>query len=141
VALSDQSKLRHWHDEALWGDLDDELPELTFSTLGNARTQLESLMSEGEEWWTLNIDSLDVFDDFDSAMRKAKIKTYGQIKDDIDKILENINKSIPRSLQNCIIAGTKRALIDKELIAKSLDDDEIIGDNRTVAYVRQELLQ
>ena len=59
----------------------------------------------------------------------------------ITDILENINKSIPESLQNCIIAGTKTALINKELIAKSLDDDEIMGDNRVVEYVRQELLQ
>ena len=56
-------------------------------------------------------------------------------------ILEHIDNSIVRGVQNCIIAGTKTALINKELIAKSLDDDAIIGDNRTVEYVRQELLQ
>jgi len=32
-------------------------------------------------------------------------------------------------------------LIDKQFDAKSLDEDKIIGDNRTVDYVRQELLQ
>jgi len=80
------------------------------------------------------------------------LKEYGGIKIDFDrygeqlrgrimKILIGINKSLPRNVQNCIIAGTKKSLIDKELIAKSLDDDGIIRDNKTVQFVRQELLQ
>jgi hypothetical protein len=35
----------------------------------------------------------------------------------------------------------KKALIDKEFNTKSLDEAEIMRDNRTVEYVRQELLQ
>jgi len=63
------------------------------------------------------------------------------LKEKINEILARINKSIPKSMQNCLISGTKRALIEEEFLATSLDDDEIMGDNRAIEYVRQELLQ
>ena len=53
----------------------------------------------------------------------------------------NINYSLFRGVKNCVISGTKKVLIDKQFNARSLDEDEIIGDNRTVEYVRHELLQ
>ena len=46
-----------------------------------------------------------------------------------------------KNIQNCVISGTKKALIDKQFNTKSLDEAEIMRDNRTVEYVRQELLQ
>jgi len=141
-----------WYDEALWGDMEDEFPELTFSTLSIARSRLGDIMHDADVWWALEVSPKDIYSDFEQVFHNALLKEYGGIKIDFDrygeqlrgrimKILIGINKSLPRNVQNCIIAGTKKSLIDKELIAKSLDDDGIIRDNKTVQFVRQELLQ
>jgi len=37
-----------WYDEALWGDMEDEFPELTFSTLSIARSRLGDIMHDAD---------------------------------------------------------------------------------------------
>jgi hypothetical protein len=138
-----------WHDDALWGNLDEEMPELTLSTLSLARDNLGDTYKEP---WMLTLSRDDVFDDFVDVLNEAWLEEYGALKSypseheerfksEINKIIASINLSLPENIQNCVIAGTKKALIDKQINAKSLDEDEIISDNRTVEYVRQELLQ
>ncbi len=126
-----------WYNDALWGDLNEKLPELTISTLGNARKRLNELMVNND-WWTLDVFSGDVYEEF-SDLVPYELSDIFEGK--IIGILENVDKSIPEGIQNCIIAGTKTALINKEFNAKHLDDDTIMSDNRIVEYVRQELLQ
>ncbi len=127
-----------WYNDALWGDLNEELPELTISTLGNARERLNELMTHDFDWWRLGVSADAVYTEFSDLVPYELSDTF---EGEVVGILESINKSIPKDIQNCIIAGTKTALINKEFNAKSLDDDEIMGDNRIVGYVRQELLQ
>jgi hypothetical protein len=141
-----------WYDEALWGDIEDEFPELTFSTLSLARSKLGDIMDDADIWWKLEISPRDVYNDFEEPFHNALLKEFGgtkidfeghgeQLRGRIAEILSNLDESLPRGVQNCVIAGTKKALIDREFIAKSLDDEGIIGDNKTVQFVRQELLQ
>ena len=129
-----------WYNDALWGDLNEELPELTISTLGNARERLNELMAHDFDWWRLDVTVGQVYREFGDLI-PLDDDDIDSFEVAIDNFLASINKTIPESIQNCIIAGTKTALINKELNAKSLDDDEIMGDNRIVEYVRQELLQ
>jgi hypothetical protein len=137
-----------WHDDAIWGDLEEELPELTLSTLSLSRAKLRKLF-ETERWWELSVSEDELYDDFIDLFVDVTEKELGEeineelegkYKSGLAEILEHINKSTLKSVQNCVISGTKKALIDKQLNAKSLDEDEIISDNRTVGYVRQELL-
>jgi len=140
-----------WHDEALWGNLEDELPELTLSTLSLSRDRLSDTYKEP---WIINLSEDEIFADFEDIWNEKLINEFGEMSDssvsdeydekfksEINKIIAGINLSLPENIQNCIISGTKNALIDNEINEKSLDEDEIIRDNRTVEYVRQELLQ
>ena len=61
------------------------------------------------------------------------------VKSKIADIIEHSNQFIAEKVPNCIIAGTKKALIDREVAAKSLDEDGILHDNKTTMYVRQEI--
>lgn len=141
-----------WYDEALWGNAEDEFPELTFSTLSLARSNLNSLMKNFESWWTIDVSPRAIYNDWEELFHRALLKEYRgsniqfdrygeQLRGKIADILSKINRDMPRGVQNCIISGAKKALLDKEFLARSLDDDGIIGDNKTVEYVRQELLQ
>ena len=139
-----------WHDEALWGDLDEEIPELTLSTLEISRSNLITPLVN-DRWWELEVDFENLYAEYEPVLLDVLKAEVGEenidaalldkFKHDIDAVVENINQSLMEEIKNCVIAGTKKALIDAELSAKSLDEDEIINDNRTVEYVRQELLQ
>jgi hypothetical protein len=141
-----------WHDEAIWGDLDEELPELTMSTLMNSRSMISKVLNEEKNrWWILDVSEDAVYADFESVFLESLNKEFGHeyVSDELEQkfrvaiseILFGFDEFITNNIENCIIAGTKKSLIDTELNAKSLDEDEIISDNRTVDYVRQELLQ
>jgi hypothetical protein len=138
-----------WHDEALWGNLDEELPELTLSTLSLSRDKLSDTYHEP---WIIQLSAEDIYKNFRSVIIEKANKEYGEdgyaeedmkisVFSEIDKIIAGINLSLPENIQNCVIAGTKKALINIDINAKSLDEDEFISDNRTVEYVRHELLQ
>jgi hypothetical protein len=139
-----------WYDETLWGDLNDELPELTLSTLDISRGNLESEMLL-DDWWKLDVSADDVYDEFQTILTDAILEEFGagyingeiksKFKVELALLIEHINDSLLKDIQNCLISGTKKSLLDKELIAKSLDEDGIISDNKTVEYVRHELLQ
>ena len=141
-----------WHDDVLWGDMHEELPELTLSTLITSHGNLESVMTQLDApWWELSLSADDVYDEFQQILTDAILNELGagyindeiksKFKSEIALLIEHINESQFDSIKNCIISGTKKTLIDKQFNARSLDEDEIIGDNRTVEYVRHELLQ
>jgi hypothetical protein len=128
-----------WYDDAIWGDLEDELPELTLSTLELSRNKLDEIMNDND-YWKIKATSADIFKEFIQPNEIPDGKETQFIKN-VDEIIKHINESIPKNIQNCVISGLKKALIDKEFNTKSLDEAEIMRDNRTVEYVRQELLQ
>ena len=140
-----------WHDEVLWGDTFNEIPELTIITLSESRDGISSAMEKTNPWWKLNVDSKDVYKEFSESLQSVVSKrleeTGGEeseiynerFKSKIIDMIEYANQSIEENLPNCIIAGTKKALIDREVAAKSLDEDGILHDNKTVMYVRQEI--
>jgi hypothetical protein len=115
-----------WHDEILWGDMLEEIPELSRTVLDQSR---ESLDWVGQ----LDVTEDDIYEEFFSDLGEHE----SPIKAKIFDIIQNINKNLKRDIQNAIIAGTRRALVN----AKSLDENEIIVDNDAVSYVRRELVK
>jgi hypothetical protein len=151
-----------WHDEVLWGDTFEEIPELTMTTLTQSRKRLQELMERTDPWWKLTVIPDNVYNEWEESLQTAVTrlgeieyengktseivinaedlaKAQEKFKSKIADIIAEINESIPEDIQNCIIAGTKKALIDKEVAAKSLDEQGILHDNKTISYVRQEL--
>jgi len=141
-----------WYDEALWGNIEDEFPEITFSTLSIARSNLTGLMDKYKDWWKVDVSPKAIYNDFEEVFHQALLKEYKGVDLQFDRygerlrgkialILDKINRDLPRNIQNCIISGTKKSLLEGELSANSLDEDGIMSDNKAVTYVRQELLQ
>ena len=141
-----------WYDEMLWGDDMEGLSELTMVTLSESKDRLITLMDKINPWWKLSISVDDVYKEFSDVMdKKVKIRSaeigediqeieYSEnFKSKISKILDDCNEMLERGVINSIIAGTKKSLIDSELIAKSLDEQGILHDNKTVEYVRREI--
>jgi hypothetical protein len=140
-----------WHDDVLWGNTLEDIPELTSITLDESRDGISKIMENINPWWELVIDSEDVYKEFSESLQYPVSKRLGEtggedseiyndkFKSKIVDIIGYANQSIAEGLPNCIISGTKKALIDREVAAKSLDEDGILHDNKTVMYVRQEI--
>jgi len=120
-----------WHNEVLWGNLLDEVPELSLITLANSRAKTNWL----DAYLDLELDSGEIFDEFFPELTLYEPEINAIIFD----IIQSVSKSIKRDTQNAIIAGTRNALLKSDIIAKSLDKDEIVVDNVAVSYVRREL--
>ena len=54
-------------------------------------------------------------------------------------MIHDVDVAFKQDIQNAIIAGTRKALINTDIIAKSLDENEILVDNDAVSYVKREL--
>ena len=140
-----------WYDEVLWGDTFEEIPELTSITLSESREGLSKVMEKINPWWKLKVSPDDVYKEFSESLFSVVAKRleetgkedspiYGvNFKLKISDAIEYANQSIEENLPNCIISGTKKTLIDREVVAKSLDEDGILHDNKTIMYVRQEI--
>jgi len=142
-----------WFDEILWGDeKDDGIPELTMITLSESKERLVSLMDKIKPWWKLQVTPDDVYKDFSEVLKNKIDKVSGEIgedineieyeqkfKDKVSKILDGCDDMMERGIINSIISGTKKTLIDQEVLAKSLDERGILHDNKTVMNVRQEI--
>jgi hypothetical protein len=141
-----------WYDEMLWGDDLDELSELTKITLTESRKNLLNLMDKINPWWRLSVTVDDVYKEFLSNMKRhvevradeigeniENIEYEEKFKSKISEILDECNGILEHGVINSVIAGTKKSLIDRELVAKSLDEDGILHDNKTIEYVRQEI--
>jgi hypothetical protein len=116
-----------WHDEVLWGNMLEEIPELTQTTLNNSRDSLSWFNPE------LFLHEDEVYEEYFSDLSEYESPIKARILD----IIQEINKNLKRDIQNAIIAGTRKALVN----AKSLDESEIIVDNDAVTYVRRELVK
>ncbi|PNX52374.1 MAG: hypothetical protein BV458_09965, partial [Thermoplasmata archaeon M9B2D] len=142
-----------WFDDVLWGDeKDDGIPELTMITLSESKERLVSLMDKIKPWWKLQVTPDDVYKDFSEVLKDKIDKVAGEIGEDIDEIeyeqkfkdrvseiLDECDDMMERGIINSIISGTKKTLIDREVLAKSLDERGILHDNKTVMNVRQEI--
>jgi hypothetical protein len=138
-----------WHDDVLWGNTMEEIPELTMTTLDQSRQRLQEMMERVDPWWKLTVIPDQVYNEFSESLQNALDEKdallaestiyHDKFKSKISKILEEIDKSWSEDVRNCIISGTKKTLIDKEVVAKSLDEQEILHDNKTASYIRQEL--
>jgi len=141
-----------WHDEALWGNLKEEIPELTLSTIQYADKVINRIV-KGEDWLSLPTqevtklvhESADLFGYKYKAnliaksrldYEKNKSKTYLVESDiEIPKELVDTFKSYIRSeirqflsdldISKPVIAGVRNAIIQVGL----LDNSEEINDN------------
>ena len=68
-----------------------------------------------------------------------EIEYEQKFKDKVSEILDECDDMMERGIINSIISGTKKTLIDREIVAKSLDEQEILHDNKTIMCVRQEI--
>jgi hypothetical protein len=140
-----------WHDEILWGKDKDEIPELTMITLSESRDRISRIM-EHHDWWRFRISADDIYNEFSDILEKAVDKRSKEVGEEIEnieytekfkvRISEILTKSeneIEEGIINCVISGTKKTLINRGLVAKSLDEPEILHDNKTVDYVRQDM--
>ncbi|MHA2163361.1 MAG: hypothetical protein ACXABF_13150, partial [Candidatus Thorarchaeota archaeon] len=133
-----------------WGDTN-SLPELTMITLSKSKDRIRKTMDSIHPWWKLEVDAEEVYNYFSeglqSRLSKRLEETGGEeseiytdkFKSKIKEAINYANKSIEEDLPIYIISGTKKTLIDGEVIAKSLDEDGVLHDNKTVMYVRQEI--
>jgi len=114
-----------WHDEILWGNMLDEIPELTQTVLEQSREYLNYSHAE------LNLSDDEIYEEFYSDLDEFESSIKARIFD----IIQSVNKNLKQDIQNAIIAGTRKWLLS----AKSIDKSEIIVDNDAVSYVRREL--
>jgi hypothetical protein len=140
-----------WFNEVLWGDDMEGLPELTMITLSESRDRL-ALVLKDERWWNVTATADEVYDDFSDIIEEAVKKRSSEVGESIEnieyeeklkarisEILNHAEEEIERGIINSVISGTKKTLINREATAKSLDEQEILHDNKTVDYVRQEI--
>ena len=106
----------------------EEIPELSRTVLEQSREHLGWL---GNSWLGMIED--EIYQEYFSDLSKYE----SPIKAKIFDIIREINKNLKRDIQNAIIAGTRKALVN----AKSLDENEIIVDNDAVVHVRRELVK
>ena len=118
-----------WHDEILWGDMLEKIPELTKSVLESSRVQLDWIN------FGLELSSYDVYREFFSDLSDHE----SEIVSKVSELIQDMSFTLKKDIQNCVIAGTRKALIGTDMIAKSLDENEILVDNDAVGYVRREL--
>jgi len=118
-----------WHDDVLWGDMLDEVPELTQTVLAQSREYLYYSHSHAE----LNLSDDEIYEEFYSDLDEFESPIKARIFD----IIQSVNKNLKQDIQNAIIAGTRKWLLS----AKSIDKSEIIVDNDAVSYVRWELVK
>jgi len=159
-----------WQDELVWekGNPDDA-DELSLVSFATAKQNLEKSM-KGAEWWKLDVELSEISNDLVDILEQTLLEDYRKKlelayeKGEIDEIdfgnakfddevykkfeervsqdLHEIWDNIPKSIQNCVISGTRKALSSSILandVAKALDTSEIINDNNLVKYVRIEL--
>ena len=140
-----------WYDEVLWGKDTEGIPEVTMITMSESRDRIASVM-EGSDWWRFSITAEDIYKDFSDILEKAVEKRSREVGENISdieykekfkskvvEILQQSEEEIERGLINCVISGTKKTLINSGLDAKSLDEPQILHDNKTVGYVRQDM--
>jgi len=120
-------------------------------TMSESRDRIASVM-EGSDWWRFSITAEDIYKDFSDILEKAVEKRSREVGENISdieykekfkskvvEILQQSEEEIERGLINCVISGTKKTLINSGLDAKSLDEPQILHDNKTVGYVRQDM--
>ena len=152
-----------WHDDALWGNLDEVIPELTLSTIKYADKVIKKIV-KNENWLSLPTqkvtrivhESVDLYGERYKAnlveksrldYEKGKSKAYlldsdiEASKELIDTFKSDIRSEIRQFLSDLdiskpVIAGVRNAIIQVGL----LDNSEEINDNTCIlTNVRQAL--
>ena len=154
-----------WHNQALWGDLDD-IPELTLATIGSSKDIIAGII-KSEGW--LNLDRPDVTEFVNSQIgifrniredfyvtQSQKAYEFGEIDEfksfvepssDIEKkfksqlrgVLRDFWKEIPEFFAKNVIAGARNSLIRTGKL-QLLDKSDYVDDNNyIIPAIRREL--
>src|SRR3990167_5795974 len=69
-----------WHDDVLWGNIQEDIPEFTLASIADADRKISKAM-DGDGWWKLNIDTvlLDEFRDVFNEVRLSKLRSNAEI--------------------------------------------------------------
>ena len=120
-----------WKPDVELSEISNDLVDILEQTLlEDYRKKLELAYEKGE------------IDEIDFGNAKFDDEVYKKFEERVSKDLHEIWDNIPKSIQNCVISGTRKALSSSILandVAKALDTSEIINDNNLVKYVRVEL--
>lgn len=156
-----------WHDEVLWGNLLEEIPELTSKTLKGARTSLDTAM-KNDASWDLELDTVSWTEELQKWFNSIRNETLArkseleyergtsekletafledkeltkQFEKEIKSLAQNIQKNMPVLIKNSTISGVRNYLSSKigaNKIAETLDIELFMRDN-VIEFVRQEL--
>ena len=117
-----------WHDEVLWGNMLEEIPELTQTVLDQSRDRIKYIDQRD-----LYLSDEEVYNEFWSDLGEYKSSITATIFD----IIQSVNKNYKKHIQNAVIAGTRKWMLS----AKLIDKNKIIVDNDAVRYVRREFAE
>ncbi|MBC8552618.1 MAG: hypothetical protein H8D23_23560 [Candidatus Brocadiales bacterium] len=168
VELDDSDVLAwiNWHDNVLWGEIFENVPELTLSALENSRSYLQKSLKENEWWIPDDVDGLigDWVENFVEAYRvynheflkdkfeKGEIKKLPEKSKADKRVVSKFEKSLQESNRifwdnvgyyviNSVISGVRNGLVEYMPLEGSLDIEKFINDNmdKLVQNVRSEL--
>jgi hypothetical protein len=151
-----------WHDEVLWGNLKEEIPELTNVSISSALSSLDTVLSP---WW-MCAEPSEIAKELHTTFRESRtsilqernklkyekgdivslpdtipndISAERKFKIRIAKSWQEISETISDKVKRAIIAGVRRYL-SLSILNEELDVDAIMNDNNVLECVRAELL-
>jgi hypothetical protein len=152
-----------WHDELLWNDLFQDMPELTRASINDAIYEIDRAMS-GDEWWRMCTETSEIANELHTLfeqMRINKLKEMAEhqyelgnintiltefpddgyekkFKQRVTRSVNDLWKTIPSRIKKAVISGTRKYLSIQNLRG-TMEFDNFIISNENVAYVRGEL--
>jgi hypothetical protein len=140
----------NWQHEVLWGNIEKDIPELTFTLLDSAKKKLEALM-QSDAWWEVFSEPADLIDEISTMIwevhaedsyvcgksnsLEVKVNKAKDIK--LRKLLKTelarLNLELKSGVQTAIIDGTNRYLakLGEKLDETLKIDDNLINDVRS----------
>lgn len=157
----------NWLNEIVWGDTFEEIPELIVSNVSDAKKNILDSMF-GDKWWDIHIEELsqDLEDTFSYAVNQILLsraeESYerGDTNELPDKVepqedllplfrsaiavsTDEAPDKVKELIAFSVINGVKSYILDKErsISEKTLDTKQLMVDNVTVQYVRNEIVK
>lgn len=136
---SDWDLWSRWHDEVLWGNLREEIPEMTLSSIGNAKNRVMSIIA-GENFFSLSSDDTEKIIDHLITPVTDLMKSYFMAK---SEYAYEIGES--QSLPETINVDQKLLLAFRSQIKDKISDTiELLAEyvtNAVVAGTRNTIIQ
>lgn len=147
-----------WQDEVLWGNLVEDIPELTVATNRMALDEIDKVMS-GDEWWIVS-DFKDIIGDLAvsfSEIKLSKLKSLAEEQyelgnisklptyvldtdnhfvDRLARAIIDVYDTIPGKIKKAVISGTRKYL-SMQMLSGMETPQSVTNEN--IFCVRNEL--